>query len=216
MPYQLKNYNKFTLAIHSTDDSFGFAYRENNSSLSENIFTKKFEKDLCNNLIVDFTNFITKENLKKINKISVSIGPSNFNASRQIIVLARTLAQQINCSLDSFSSFELMAKRIAVKNNIYYNKNSFWIFKKLKRRGYIAGKYKICIPEKPNENITIKETIIPKIFKELTNIESSYQAEYSDIEDLKELLNLSNKNSQNSKSNTWNTVLPLYPISPIN
>ena len=105
MPYKLTNHNKLTLAIHSTDDSFGFAYRENKNSLSENFFTKKFEKDLCNNLIVDFSNFITKENLKRINKISVSIGPSNFNASRQIIVLARTLAQQINCSLDSFSSF---------------------------------------------------------------------------------------------------------------
>ena len=216
MPYELKNYNKLTLAIHSTDDSFGFAYRENNSSLSENFFTKKFEKDLCNNLIVDFTNFITKENLKKINKISVSIGPSNFNASRQIIVLARTLAQQINCSIYSFTSFELMAKRIAVKNNIYYNKNSFWIFKKLKRRGYIAGKYEICISEKPNKNITIKEKVIPKIFEELKNIDLSYQAEYSDIEDLKELLNLSNQNSQHSSSNTWNKVLPLYPISPIN
>ena len=216
MPYELKNYNKLTLAIHSTDDSFGFAYRENNNSLSENFFTKKFEKDLCNNLIVDFTHFITKENLKKINKISVSVGPSNFNASRQIIVLARTLAQQINCSLYSFTSFELMAKRIAKKNNIYYKKNSFWIFKKLKRRGYIAGKYEICISEKPNKNITIKEKIIPKIFEELTDTESSYQAEYSDIEDLKELLNLSNKNSQHSSSNTWEKVLPLYPISPIN
>jgi tRNA A37 threonylcarbamoyladenosine modification protein TsaB len=216
MPYELNNNNKLTLAIHSTDDSFGFAYRENNRSLSEKFFTKKFEKDLCNNLIVDFTNFITKENLKKIHKISVSIGPANFNASRQIIVLARTLAQQINCSLDSFTSFELMAKRIAVKNNIYYNKNSFWIFKKLKRRGYIAGKYEIFISEKTKENITIKETIIPKIFEEFKNIEFSYQAEYSDIEDLKELLYLSNQNSQHLSSNTWNKVLPLYPISPIN
>ena len=215
MPYDSKKINKLTLAIHSTDNTFGFAYRENNE-LPDNFFTKKFERDLCNNLIVDFTNFISKENLKRIDKISVSIGPSNFNASRQIIVLARTLAQQINCSLDSFSSFELMAKRIALKNNIYYKKNSFWIFKKLKRRGYIAGKYEIYISEKPSKNITIKEKIIPKIFEELTDTESSYQAEYSDIEDLKELLNLSNKNSQHSSSNNWNRVLPLYPISPIN
>ncbi|ABM71376.1 putative molecular chaperone [Prochlorococcus marinus str. MIT 9515] len=216
MPYDKKNFNKLTLAIHSTDNSFAFAYRENNQSISDNFFTKKFEKDLCNNLIVDFSNFITKENLKRIDKISVSTGPSNFNASRQIIVLARTLAQQINCSIDSFSSFELMAKRIALKNNINSNKNSFWIFKKLKRRGYIAGKYQICISEKTNNKISIKEKIIPKIFEELINIDSSYQAEYSDIEDLKELLNLSDNNVQNSKSSTWKKVLPLYPLSPIN
>ena len=216
MPYDLKHNNKLTLAIHSTDNSFCFAYRENNSDLPDNFFTKKFEKDLCNNLIVDFTNFITKENIKRIEKISVSTGPSNFNASRQIIVLARTLAQQINCSLYSFSSFELMAKRIAIANNIYSNKNSFWIFKKLKKRGYIAGKYEICISEKPKNNIIIKEIIIPKIFKELTNIGTSYQAEYSENEDLKELLNLPNQNSQDLSIKHWNTVLPLYPISPIN
>ena len=157
MPPDLINHNKLTLAIHSTDNSFCFAYRENNKDLSDNFFTKKFEKDLCNNLIVDFTNFITKENLKRIDKISVSIGPSNFNASRQIIVLARTLAQQIDCSLYSFSSFELMAKRIAMKNNIYTKRNSFWIFKELKRRGYIAGKYEICISDNPKKNITIKK-----------------------------------------------------------
>ncbi len=215
MPYDSKKNNKLTLAIHSTDNSFGFAYREN-SELPDNFFTKKFEKDLCNNLIVDFTNFISKENLKRIDKISVSTGPSNFNASRQIIVLARTLAQQINCSLDSFSSFELMAKRIAIKNNLSSKKNSFWIFKKLKRRGYIAGKYEICICKKTKEDITIKEKIIPKIIKELTTIEPSYQAEYSDIDDLKELLNLSNKNLSNKNFNTWDRVLPLYPISPIN
>ena len=215
MPYDSKKNNKLTLAIHSTDNSFGFAYREN-CELLDNFFIKKFERDLCNNLIVDFTNFLTKENLKRIDKISVSIGPSNFNASRQIIVLARTLAQQINCSLDSFSSFEVMAKRIAVKNNIYSKKNSFWIFKKLKRRGYIAGKYEICICKKTKKDITIKEKIIPKIFKELTNIEPSYQAEYSDLDDLKELLNLSNKNLTNKNFNTWHKVLPLYPISPIN
>ena len=138
MSDDLKKSNQITLAIHSTDKSFGFAFRENNNVLSDNFFVKNFEKDLCNNLIVDFTKFIKKKSFKNINKISVSIGPSNFNASRQIVVLARTLSQQINCSLDGFSSFELMAKRIAIKNSIYPHKKVFWIFKKLKRRGYIA------------------------------------------------------------------------------
>ena len=133
------NSNQLTLAIHNTNDSFGFAFRNGRDNLSDKFFFKKFDKDLCNNLIVDLTEFVGKKNLYKINKISVSIGPSNFNASRLIVVLARTLSQQINCQLDSFSSFELMAKRIALKNNFNIDKQSFWIFNKLKRRGYIAG-----------------------------------------------------------------------------
>ena len=211
-----KKSNQLTLAIHSTDNSFGFAYRENNNQLSDNFFVKKFEKDLCNNLISDFTKFIKKENFRKIKKIAVSIGPANFNASRQIVVLARTLSQQINCSLDSFSSFELMAKRIAIKNSIYSHKKVFWIFKKLKRRGYIAGQYEISISGKTKKIIKIKEKLIPKIFKELENTKYSYQAEYNEKEELKELLNLSEKNSQDSNFNSWDKVLPLYPISPIN
>ena len=97
--------NYSTLVIHSTDNSFGFGYRKNNDLESDELFIKKFDNDLCNNLINDLNKFISKENLQKINKLSVSIGPANFNASRLIVVLARTIAQQINCPLDSFSSF---------------------------------------------------------------------------------------------------------------
>ena len=110
-----KNYP--TLVIHSTDNSFGFGFRKNNTLASDEFFIKKFDNDLCNNLIEDLNKFISKENLQKINKLSVSIGPANFNASRLIVVLARTISQQINCPLDSFSSFEIMAKRIVCAMN---------------------------------------------------------------------------------------------------
>ena len=211
---QRENYP--TLVIHSTDNSFGFGYRKNNNLESDKLFIKKFDNDLCNNLINDLNKFISKENLQKINKLSVSIGPANFNASRLIVVLARTISQQINCPLDRFSSFEIMAKRIASKNNIFSNKKSFWIYKKLKRKGFIAGKYEICHNEKNSSNLIIRETVLPKVIKELEIQELSFEANYDDKEDLKELLNLSNKNLLNSNVDSWRKVLPLYPISPIN
>ena len=205
-----------TLVIHSTDNSFGFGYRKNNDSKSDELFIKKFDNDLCNNLINDFNKFISKENLQKIKKLSVSIGPANFNASRLIVVLARTISQQINCPLDSFSSFEIMAKRIASKNNIFINKKSFWIYKKLKRKGVIAGKYEICHNEKNPSDLVIRETVLPKVIKELDSKELFFEAIYDAKEDLKELLDLSNKNLLNSNIDSWKKVLPLYPISPIN
>ena len=211
---QRENYP--TLVIHSTDNSFGFGYRKNNNLESDELFIKKFDNDLCNNLINDLNKFISKENLQKINKLSVSIGPANFNASRLIVVLARTISQQINCPLDSFSSFEIMAKRIASKNNIFKNKKSFWIYKKLKRKGFIAGKYEICHNEKNSSDLVIRETVLPKVLKELESKELFFEANYDDKEDLKELLDLSNKNLLNSNVNSWQKVLPLYPISPIN
>ena len=204
------------LVIHSTDTSFGFGYRKTNNLESDELFIKKFDNDLCNNLINDLNKFISKENLQKIKKLSVSIGPANFNASRLVVVLARTISQQINCPLDSFSSFEIMAKRIASKNNIFRNKKSFWIYKKLKRKGFIAGKYEICHKEKNSSDLVIRETVLPKVFKEIESKEISFEANYDDKEDLKELLNLANKNLFNSNLDSWRKVLPLYPISPIN
>ena len=205
-----------TLVIHSTDNSYGFGYRNNNNPVSDELFIKQFDKDLCNNLIVDFNKFISKENLQKVKNISVSIGPANFNASRLIVVLARTISQQINCPLNSFSSFEIMAKRIASKNNIFTNKQSFWIYKKLKRKGFIAGKYEICHNEEKNSDLFIREKVLPKFLKELESKELFFEANYEDEKDLKELLDLSNKNTLNANINSWQNVLPLYPISPIN
>ena len=205
-----------TLVIHSTDNSFGFGYRKNNTLESDELFVKKFDNDLCNNLINDLNKFISKENLQKIKKLSVSIGPANFNASRLVVVLARTISQQINCPLDSFTAFEIMAKRIASKNNIFKNKKSFWIYKKLKRKGLIAGKYEICHNEKNPSDLVIRETVLPKVVKEVEIQELSFEATYDDKEDLKELLDLSNKNLLNSNVESWRKVLPLYLISPIN
>ena len=204
------------LVIHSTDTSFGFGYRRNNTLESDELFIKKFDNDLCNNLINDLNKFISKENLQKIKKLSVSIGPANFNASRLVVVLARTISQQINCPLDSFSAFEIMAKRIASKNNIFKNKKSFWIYKKLKRKGLIAGKYEIYQKEKDSSDLVIRETVLPKVIKELESKEVTFEANYDDKEDLKELLNLANKNLLNSNLDSWKKVLPLYLISPIN
>jgi len=211
---QRENYP--TLVIHSTDNAFCFGYRRNNNIESDEFFIKKFDNDLCNNLINDLNKFISKENLQKIKKLSVSIGPANFNASRLIVVLARTISQQINCPLNSFSSFEIMANRIASKNSIFKNKKSFWIYKKLKRKGFIAGKYEICHDEKTSSDLIIREKVLPKVVQQLKSKELFFEAIYDDKEDLKELLDLSNKNLLNSNLDSWHKVLPLYLISPIN
>ena len=209
--------NNRILVIHSTDNSFGFGYRKNNNHKSDEFFINKFDNDLCNKLIIEFNKFIPKKNLQKVNKISVSIGPANFNASRLIVVLARTISQQLNCPLESFSTFEIMAKRIASQNNIFLNNQSFWIYKKLKRKGFIAGKYEISHnDEEKNMDLIIRETVSPKFIKELETDDLFFEANHKEKEDLRELLDLSSKNLLNTNVNSWQQVFPLYPISPIN
>ena len=109
-----------------------------------------------------------------------------------------------------------MAKRIASKNNIFINKKSFWIYKKLKRKGFIAGKYEIFSNNEKKSDLVIREIILPKVIQEFKSKELFFEANYEDEKDLKELLDLANKNLLNTNENTWEKILPLYPISPIN
>ena len=209
--------NKFILAIHSTNDFFGFGYKDlNNNDIKDNFSIKKLDKDLSKNLIRTLAEFLNKKQFESIERISISIGPANFNASRQIVVCARAISQQLNCSLDQYSSFKIMAKRIAIKNEILNNNQYFWITKRLKNRGYIAGKYRINILKNVNSDLYIKEVISPKLYKEFLKKEAYFEAEYDIEDELKQLLELSSRNHEKLIQNHWKNVLPIYPIEPVN
>ena len=208
---------KFILAIHNTNDHFGFGYKDlKNNTIKEFFSIKKLDKDLSRNLISTLAEFLNQTRFDSIARISISIGPSNFNASRQIVVCARAISQQLNCSLDKYSSFKIMAKRIAIKNEILDNNQYFWISKRLKTRGYIAGKYRINSFNKINTNLCIEEVISPKLYNEFIKKEASFEAEYDIEDELKQLLELSTKNHENLIQNHWSNVLPIYPIEPVN
>ena len=211
------NQNKFILAIHSTNDYFGFGYKDlKDNDNKEVFFIKELNKDLSRNLIINLAEFLKQKELYCIERIAIGVGPSNFNASRQIVVCARAISQQLSCSLDDYSSFHLMAKRLTLKSkHISYDK-AFWIFKKLKKRGYIAGKYKLINKDNNYSNFSIKEIISPKLYKEFSTNEQKLEAEYDIKNELKELLELSSINSKKLISNPWENVLPIYPIDPVN
>ena len=211
-----ENKNKFILAIHSTNDYFGFGYKDLNiENVKNHLFIKKLDKDLSRNLISNLNEFLSHKSIDSIERISISIGPANFNASRQIVVCARTISQQINCSLDKYSSFKLMAKRIALKNQKIINNKTFWIYKKLKSRGIIAGKYNAKTKKNSYEKWDIEEIISPLLYKDFLNNERQFEAEYKIKDELKQLLELSLDNYKNLISNHWKNVLPIYPIDPV-
>ena len=209
--------NKSILAIHSTNDLFGFGYKDlNNNDIKDNFSIKELNKDLSKNLISTLAEFLNKKQFESIARISISLGPANFNASRQIVVCARAISQQLNCPLDKYSSFKIMAKRIAIKNEIFDNNQYFWIVKKLKNRGYIAGKYRINILNNLNSDLYIEEVISPKLYKNFLRKEASFEAEYDMEDELKQLLELSTRNHEKLIQNHWSNVLPIYPIEPVN
>ena len=217
LPTQNIDNDKFILAIHSTNEFFGFGYKDlKDNSFKDKFSIKKLNKDVCKNLIINLAEFLDQKRIDSIERISISIGPANFNASRQIVVCARAISQQLNCSLDKYSSFKIMAKRIAIKNKILDNNQYFWIKKKLKRRGYIAGKYKINHLNNIYSNLQIQEVISPKLYKTFIKTEAQFEAEYDIKDELKQLLELSAKNHENLIQNGWEKVFPIYPIEPVN
>ena len=208
---------KFILAIHSTNDFFGFGYKNlKNKIIKDKFSIRRLDKDLSNNLISGLAEFLNKKRFDSIARISISIGPANFNASRQIVVCARAISQQLNCSLDQYSSFRIMAKRIAIKNEILDNKKDFWIIKRLKNRGHIAGKYRINTLNNVNSDLYIEEVISPKLYKQFLQKEAYFEAEYDIKDELKQLLELSTRNHEKLIKNHWANVLPIYPIEPVN
>ena len=214
------NDTKIILAIHCTDKSFGFGLRElKKINFRKNFFIKDFEKDFENNLIKDLSLFINKHSsFQSIERIVTTVGPSNFNASRLIVTCSKSLSQQIKCSLDSYSNFEIIAKRLIANNynEVLKHNNTFWIINKLHKRGYIAGKYMTEFREISNQEFIVKEIIKPKLIKNLEKECIQYEVNFNIKEELEELLNLSYLNHQKSIFNSWEDVFPIYPISPVN
>ena len=212
--------SKILLAIHCTDKSFGFGLRElKKNKFQQKFFIKDFEKEFENNLIEDLSLFIKKHSsFKLIERIVITVGPSNFNASRLIATCSKSLSEQIKCSLDSYSSFHIIAKRLFDNKFKVNSKNSntFWIINKLKNRGYIAAKYTIDCANIKTQGLIVKEVVSPQLFNTLEKDDPMYEAEFNIKEELKELLNLSYFNYENSISNSWKEVFPIYPISPVN
>ena len=209
------NPSRIILAIHSTDKCIGFALRElNQNNYIERFFIKAFDKDLSNNLIEDLSLFIKKNSsFQLIERIVITVGPSNFNASRLIVTCSKSLSQQINCSLDNYSNFQIIANRLIANKNKFdlQNNKTFWIINKLKNRGFIAGKYSIEF-----KNNTTKELIRPKLYSDLEQDSTFYEIKFNIKEELKELLDLSYLNYKNHIANSWENVFPIYPISPVN
>ena len=208
---------KILIAIHTINNYFGFAYKNINlENNKEKFFVKKFDRDLSNNLILEFSRFIPNQALFSIERISVSNGPTNFNASRLILVLARVLSQQLSCSLDTYSSFQIMSKRIARKNNLIDNNSYFWIINKLKKKGYIAGKYKIYRNKNEESDFFIDEVISPKMIYSLSSKNKYFATDLDVQDDLRELMKYSSINHKKSIFKSWEKALPIYPLSAAN
>ena len=208
--------SKYLLALHSCSESFGIAIKdiENPEKI---IISEVFHigRLLSNKLFSCIEKILPRKFWKQIIRISVVKGPGSFTSTRLTISMARTIAQQIGCSLDSISSFHLMAPRLYKDLYKYQTMNPFWIKDTLPRRGFIAGKYQLIKIHQESNFHEFNEIIPPHLISNEKEITPSIYASKNIEKDIISLIHFS-QHCQNSKvTSHWGKTLPIYPTSPI-
>ena len=208
--------SKYLLALHSCSESFGIAVKDAENSETK-IKSKVFNigRSLSNKLFICIEEILPREYWKQIIRISVAKGPGSFTSTRLTISMARTIAQQISCSLDSMSSFHIMAPRIYKNLNQNQTFDPFWIKDILPRRGIVAGKYKLIKIHQESDFHEFSELISPQLIRDEKEINPSINASNYIEEDIISLIKFS-QHCHNSRINSnWVKTLPIYPTSPI-
>ena len=208
--------SKYLLALHSCSESFGIAIKDIENP-EEIIVSEVFNigRSLSNKLFSCIEKILPREFWKQIIRISVAKGPGSFTSTRLTITMARTIAQQIDCSLDSISSFHLMAPRLYKDLDQYQIMNPFWIKDVLPRRGYIAGQYQLIKIHQESNFHEFNEIITPQLISNGKNINPSIKATINIEKDIISLINFSQYCHNLKIQSNWKKTLPLYPTSPI-
>jgi len=208
--------SRYLLALHSTSESFGIAVKDIESKetiIKSEVFN--VGRALSNKLFSCIETILPRKFWKQIIRISVAKGPGSYTSTRLTISMARTIAQQIDCSLDSMSSFHLMAPRLYKyldQNQIF---NPFWIKDILPRRGIIAGRYQLIKIHKESDFYEFIEIISPQLISKERAINPSIKASSNIEKDIISLLNYSEYCQKSNFYSNWRTILPIYPTSPI-
>ena len=207
---------KYLLALHSCSESFGIAIKDTENPekiIKSEVFN--IGRSLSNNLFSCIETILPRKFWKQIIRISVAKGPGSFTSTRLTISMARTIAQQIDCSLDSISSFHLMAPRLYKELSKQQILNPFWITNVLPRRGIVAGQYQLIKIHQDSNFHEFSEIISPQLISNKKLINPSIKASHNIEKDIISLLNFSQYCHNQEVQSQWQKALPIYPTSPI-
>ena len=208
--------SKYLLALHSCSESFGIAIKDTanpETTIKSEIFN--IGRSLSNKLFSCIETILPNKFWKQIIRISVAKGPGSFTSTRLTISMARTIAQQIDCSLDSISSFHLMAPRLYKDLAKNQSLNPFWITDVLPRRGIVAGKYQLVKIHQESDFHEFNEIISPQLISNEKIINPSIKVSNNIEKDIISLINFSQYYENLKVNSDWKKALPIYPTSPI-
>ena len=204
------------LALHSSSETLGVAVQDcRDPKTSRRTATFPLGRGLANSLLNCVEELLPAASWPQLARLAVAIGPGGFTGTRLTVVMARTLAQQLGCSLDGVSSFALMAPRLAVALSHEQMEQPFWIVKPLPRRGTVAGRYQLQMAAEVGAAKVVVELESPHLLAENFKAFPALDAQDDVAKDVEHLLELCAKAHSLGQEVAWTDVLPLYPTSPV-
>ncbi|MFT5339423.1 MAG: tRNA threonylcarbamoyladenosine biosynthesis protein TsaB [Cyanobium sp.] len=195
------------LALHSSSDVLGVGVAWPGMAGPAELAAFPLGRGLANQLLACIEQLLPADQWPQLDRLAVAIGPGGFTSTRLTVVLARTLAQQLDVPLDGVGSFLLVARRLAIQEPT-------WLVQELARRGVVAGLYG---PAPRGDRAAVVELAAPRLFAPDTPLPPGPQlAAVAQLPaDVGQLLELSLQAHAQGLAAPWQPVLPLYPTSPV-
>jgi tRNA threonylcarbamoyladenosine biosynthesis protein TsaB len=195
------------LALHSSSAVLGVGVqRLDRPEQPPRLAAFDLGRGLSNRLLPCIEELLPAGQWSQLARLAVATGPGGFTGTRLTVVLARTLAQQLQLPLDGPSSVLLAAARRPLAAPT-------WLWQPLARRGVVAGLY---APD-PAAAIGVVELEAPRLMaaEEAMPPGPRAQVQIAVPGDLQPLLALAAAHHRAGLPAPWQPVLPLYPTSPV-
>ena len=195
------------MALHSSTERFGVALLDPQRHGHQTHAVFDDGRGLSNSLFERIETLLPANRWRDLNGLAVATGPGGFTGTRLSVVLARTLAQQLNCPLLGVTSDALMAARLA--RGLDNPSEPFWISRELRRRGTVAGRYRVS-------DGRVEELDMPHLIPRDRDLGSRILPAVDDVGvDVLRLLELLHEAVRCGVPCPWQEVLPVYPTSPV-
>ncbi|SBO44835.1 tRNA (adenosine(37)-N6)-threonylcarbamoyltransferase complex dimerization subunit type 1 TsaB [Cyanobium sp. NIES-981] len=207
------------LALHSSSSALGVGLRDldadpgsagSGAGAGDQLKEFPLGRDLSGALLDCVEAVLPARQWPRLARLAVATGPGGFTGTRLSVVMARSLAQQLQIPLDGAGSFLLIARRLGVDRPT-------WLVQELPRRGVVAGLYG------PDAAALggMGEWRAPRLYADRQAVQALEPqaplapAEVAVIQDVAQLLELSALAHRQALPGPWEPVLPQYPTAPV-
>lgn len=203
------------LAIHtsSPDLAMGLAPFPWSGDAPLSIHCKATGKGLANVLHQELLNLLPASQWRRLAALAVATGPGGFTGTRLGVVLARTMAQNLQIPLFGCGSFVLMARRLAQHLLQKHPEGcTIQLEQTLRKRGWIRGRYQI------KAHGGVEERLTPQLLTTAVSPGKDvlhYPAAVEPAADVVELLRVLMERHAFGDPGHWQGVLPLYPAAAV-